>query len=517
MDFKYSVILICLAFAIFLIVKETKRQDKSRLTLRLLASVLTVACFALLIIPVRYNIKKEEPLSELNFFTEKPNPFIDLNYHLQAHPEIKKINIYGYGLSIDELKKLNAYQLSFHPLAIPSGFISASWLKKIKTTEQLTVQGTYQNSTNNTVKIKLFGLGTSLDSAVVKANTKVNFSFTSNPKQLGKAVFNLIALNGKDTLVVEPVPVEVEGLEPIKVLILASFPDFEYKFLKKWLFENQFQVAFRGQISKDKYSTEFLNRKAVNLNQINQSLLKNFDVAIIDEEEINRELMIAVNNGMGLLVRAKAMKSVQDHQPLLTDTAGKVSVDSRLSGAGKIITTNISSTYQWQLSGKEVDYSQFWSLLLKKALRKKVKPYTYGIEPQWPTIDEKTRLSLSVSSTEPPIVIIDSANVAPRQNMELPFEWDGLFWPKAQGWTTLSINNKVENIFNYQKTDWKAAKNYLKLKATENFISNRSNNGLKRTKIEYLVNLELSKWWFFVGFLATISFLWYEQRFLMNK
>ena len=517
MEFKYCVILACLVLAVFLVVKEIKRQDKSSLIGRLSASLVMVMCFALLIIPFQYTIKIEEPIAELNFYTEKTNPFVDLNYHLKAHPEIQKINIYGYGLSADELKKLRDYQLIFHPSDIPSGFTSASWPKKIKATEQLTIQGSYQNSTNKAVKVKFLGLGVSFDSVLVKANSKTNFSFNSSPKQIGKAVFSLLALNGKDTLAAEPVPFEVEPAKSIRVLILASFPDFEYKFLKKWLFENQFQVAFRTQISKDKYSTEFLNRKPTNLTQLNPTMLKDIDVAIIDEEEYKPALSSAVSAGMGLIVRAKIIKPIQNHQPLLADTAGKVSVDSKLMGMGKVITTTILSTYQWQLAGKGKDYSQFWSLLVEKALRKKIENYTYTVEPQWPSIDEKMKLSVNLSDTTAPIISIDNALIAPKQNMELPFVWEGVFWPRNSGWAILSVNQKTENSYIYRKRDWSAAKNYTKLKATESFITNQNKKGVKQAKMERSMTKDLSKWWFFVGFLVAISFLWYEHRFLANK
>src|SRR6478735_1691850 len=130
MEFKYYVIFVCLVFAIFLIVKEVTRLDKSKLIGRLLASVIMIASFMLIIIPTRYTVKKEELAVELNFYTEKKNPFADLSYHLKLHPEINKINVYGYGLSNEDLKKLKGYQLSFYPSPIPSGFISAIWPKK---------------------------------------------------------------------------------------------------------------------------------------------------------------------------------------------------------------------------------------------------------------------------------------------------------------------------------------------------------------------------------------------------
>jgi hypothetical protein len=595
MEFNLIIILVCSAFAGFLIFKEFKRNDKPKLIWRLVASILMVACFALIIIPISYSVKKQEPMGVLNLLTagnasdtiaaikdtkydldstlfpirknQKIEHIVDLAYYLKEHPTIKKINIYGYGLSENELNTLKDKQISFHPANLPSGIISASWQNKLKASESLKVQGVYQNGSNETVKLKLYGMGTGLDSVSVKPNTPFNFSLINKPKQIGKAVFSLIALQGNDTLSVEPVPFEVENKQPINVLILASFPDFEYKFLKKWLYENHYAVAVRSQISKNKYSTDFLNMKAVNINQLNQALLKNMDLVVIDEEELAAipatdrvSIYNAVDNGMGLIIRVtnpkpqgnaqnfnqyevlptvekplslkssdnlkfsdlsfkqtSFLKSGANYQPLITDETGKVVVNSRLSGMGKILTSTFSSTYQWQLAGKPFDYSSFWSLLFAKSLRKKIENQSFTLVPQFPSVDEKTRLILSLVDNKVPSISIESVKISPRQNMEIPSEWDGLYWPKNFGWQRLSINQKTENIYFYKKTDWKDAKNFIKLENTRNLVANQASQMTIDDEIEFLATETVNKWWFFVGFLLAISFLWYEQRFLVNK
>ncbi|TCC87067.1 hypothetical protein EZ428_22995 [Pedobacter frigiditerrae] len=595
MEFNLIIILVCSSFAGFLIFKEFKRNDKSKLIWRLVASVLMVACFALIIIPISYLVKKQEPAGVLNLLTagtaldtiatiketkydldstlfpirknQKINHLADLAYYLKEHPTVKRINIYGYGLGENELKTLKDKQVSFHPSNVPSGVISASWQKKLKATESLKVEGVYYNGTKATVKLKLYGMGTSLDSVSVKPHAEFNFSFVNQPKQVGKAVFNLIALEGNDTLSVEPVPFEVELKQPIHILILASFPDFEYKFLKKWLYENQYAVALRSQISKNKYSTDFLNMKAVNVNQLNQSLLKKMDLVIIDEDELaaipaadRASIYNAVDNGMGLIVRVTNpkpesstsnfhqyevpsaiekplslrssdqlkfsnlsfkqtifLKPGVNNQALITDETGKIVVNSRLSGMGKILTSTFSSTYQWQLAGKQYDYSSFWSLLFAKSLRKKIESQSFTLVPQFPSVDEKTRLMLNLANGKIPNISIDSVKINPRQNMEIPSEWDGLYWSKNFGWKRLSINQKTENVYFYKKSDWKSAKSFVKLQHTANFVANNSFKATDGVEIEYLAKESMSKWWFFIGFLLTISFLWYEQRFLAKN
>jgi hypothetical protein len=293
MEFKYIAILTGLLLMAFLIYKEVRRANQARLTWRILASILAVVCFVLLIVPIKYETHVQQNADEVILLTQGTNldsvaklkgkkyalPSVDLkntkaiaipnlSYFLKSNPNIQKLKIYGYGLSAAELEDLKGYQIVFHPSTNPSGIISANWPAKLKTSESLQVQGTYQNSGSETVKLLLKGLGKTVDSISIEAKSNKSFSFKTNPKQTGKAVYELIALQKKDTLAKEPVPVQVGDQAPMKVLILASFPDFEYKFLKNWLYENQYPLAFRSQISKNKYASDFLNMDGFNLNQI---------------------------------------------------------------------------------------------------------------------------------------------------------------------------------------------------------------------------------------------------------
>lgn len=586
MEFKYLIILCCLTFAVFLIFKEFTRDDKSRLWWRIFASTIMVASFALLIIPITYTTKKDEPAHELNLVTEgasadtistlkaplytqdsnlvrkrervKVTYLADLAYHLKTHPAVKRINIYGYGLALQDLKSLKGYQVSFHPAALPTGVKSVSWQKQLSMSETLTVQGTIHNPTKRDVKLKLYGMGTGLDSLLVRANTSPNFSFSIQPKQTGKAIFSLITFQDNDTLSVDPIPFEVAAKKPFSVLILASFPDFEYKFLKQWLYENGNPLVFRSQISKDKYSTHFLNRKSVNVNRLNQALLKSIDLTVIDEVELaaisaseKTSIYAAVNNGMGLIIRAaKAntyeatsstanavtlkssdqvkfnnlpfpqtlfLKTRANEQALITDIGGRTVVGSRLTGMGKILTTTLASTYQWQLAGNKNDYAKFWSHIFAKALKKEIATQSFEILPKWPTVNQQSTIKINLSDNKPPILSIDSISISPRQNMELPFSWDGYYWPLNSGWSVLSVNKQLANIYIYSQSDWKGAKAFEKLNTTANFAASYPVSELKDTKIEYLATEQVNKWWYFIIFMVATSFLWYEQRFLANK
>lgn len=595
MEFKLTVFIICTILVLFLIFKELKRKNKINLSWRILASIFMVVSFAFLIVPITYQTVKEQATAELNLITEgtdvdtitkikgekfdldsnlfsdqknlKIKHIEDLAYFLQENKDIKKVNIYGYGLDETQLKQLQAYQLSFHPAAIPSGIISASWQKEVSATENLTIQGVYNNYSNQDVKLKLFGLGANLDSAFVKANSTINFSFNTQPKQYGKAIYQLIAFKGKDTLSSEPIPFEVKPKKPMQILILASFPDFEYKFLKNWLYEKQYQVVFRSQISKDKYSSDFLNTKAMDVSRINQALLKQMDVLLIDENEMSAisaveraAINTAVNNGMGLIIRLTNaipnpnspkygryeipfvpattfnisavnenikfselpfpqtlfLETTLNEQALFKSSTGKTVVNGQLNGMGKVLISSLSSTYQWELVGKGTDYAMFWSTLFLKAAKKELKNQSIEFFPQFLTIGSNTRLIATLSDDKAPNLAFNDIKLNPKQNMELPFKWDAVFWPTIAGWNKVVINNATENVFVYQNQDWSALKNADKLNLNSSFSIHQLSQKEDIKLTTQNMDEEISKWWIFAVFLLTAGYLWYEQRFLAN-
>lgn len=596
MEFKYTLLLVCFIFAVFLIYKEVKRVNKVRLVWRIIASIVMIGAFAALLLPVTYTVKKMEPTNALNLITigatkenismvkgkgytldsavmsahpnSKINYLPDLSYHLQLHPEINNIHVYGYGLEKEELKKLGNHVLTFDSGSMPSGVISANWQPELKATVPLIVQGNYHNENEQPVKLLLFGLGKNLDSLTVKAKTSIDFSFKTIPKQVGKAVYYLTAVQGKDTLSKEPIPFTVTKKEEMNLLVLASFPDFEYKFLKKWWYENQYPVALRSRISKNKYSTDFLNRKEINLERMDQTTLKNIDVLIADEEELKAltateraAIEQQIGNGMGLMIRlidpkqtnpfknfdryeipaspekplpfrlatentnlstlpfvqTLFLKTSANDQAIVLDTKGLAVVSTQLKGMGQILGSTVAATYQWQLAGKTTDYTTFWTTLLNKASRTSSVEQTIQLVPRFTTVNQRNRLILNTTTDKMPYIEFKNLKLSPRQNMELPFEWDAVFWPNQAGWNQFNINQKATAFYVYQKSDWQNLQNAEKLKNTLQFVTKQQKKKIAQVQNNNLIKKEISKWWFFTFFLLAAFFLWYELRVLENK
>ncbi|SHE73304.1 hypothetical protein [Pedobacter caeni] len=594
MEFKYIAILLCLILGVFLSLKEWRRSNKARLIWRLAASYLAIVCFALFIFPISYQVKRAERPHELNVLTEgvskdtinslkgrivttdvrfdqalkvpRLSLLPDLSYFLKSQPDLNHLNIYGYGLPAAQLAELKDYQLNFHPAAQPEGLISGNWNSRLSDAEQLTLQGVYHHSGALPVKLFLQGLGANLDSVTIKTKGEHTFSLKGRPKQSGRAVYQVIALQGKDTLANEPVPVQVQPAAPLKVLMLAAYPDFEYKFLKDWFFEKKYPVIFRSRISKDKYSTDFLNTERSNVNKVTVTLLSKIDVLILDEDELaalsGAELAAintAVDGGLGLFFRLTGLKASSaigrsfsryespglknksltigfpgeerlfhplpfeqllflkpgiNDQPLVVENTGKVLVNSRISGMGKVVAALVPATYHWLLNGQAADYSAFWSEIMTHTARKTYLSESWVMEPAKPMARQRLNITVDQSAAnKAALVALNGSRLSPLQNPELPFQWQATSWATEEGWNRMSINGKTEFFYVYREKDWKTENQVAKLKVTSTFIKAQEKSR-KSLETSVLIEKPVSLWWFFIPFLIAVTFLWYETKLL---
>jgi hypothetical protein len=587
MNWTAIVLIICCLLAGFAVWKEVNRPNRSHLFLRILASLLAIVALACIILPISYSKEVSalddhsavlltpgfEPDSLANYKSDqifatdksvkKAYPkakLIRLDEMKTDSPAFTKVHVFGFGLNENELNELVHLPLVFHSSPMPGGIIAINWNPKLKSGERLIVQGRYNNQNTRAVKLVLKGLSTQLDTAIIPAKSNKEFGLSTVPKNEGRTVYHLQTIVGTDTLENENLPVEIDPIKPLKILILSASPDFETRFLKNWLSENGFEVAVRLTISKDKFSSEYVNMQPVKIDRLNTGLLEQFDLIIGDLSVLKSESALlkqqVTQKGLGIIIRADSLSKgsswlqndfpveklnvknpapisliIRDKkersapiktdqtfireqhgtQQLVSDMQNHTLANTALAGTGRLVFTTVTNTYNWTLAGNRDDYSAFWALLIAKAAHKTPVSEDWSI-PQIPVINELVDLQLQSSQT-PGKIVADSAIIASAQNQSVPFIWNNTYWPSLAGWHMIKQNNgQPAWWYVYGDKDWQGVKASEKLAATRNYAKLYATDTSVTKQIHEKVQIEMPKIYFYLLLLGVCVYLWVEGK-----
>ncbi len=589
----YPYIIAIILLTLFLIYFEIKRTNKKRLIIRILAVTIAAASLLFLIVPVKYSEEIAADLKVINFLTpgvqaedltteiyftsdssmlkmlekSRVTYIPDLLYYLETHPEVTGVKVYGYGLPKAVLNNLEGRTISFHPSALPDGILSCSWPRAIPASEILRVQGTYNNTGNVPVKLSLLGLGTVQDSVMVPAKKQMIFTLSCQPRQTGRAVYQLLTSKDDKKTSSEEIPFEVTELPKPRILVLASFPDFENKFLRNWLFENNYPAFFRTRVSKDKFSTEQINLEGTENTNITASALKKYDLLIADDEELanlgslSPALHREIRAGLGLLIRLNDAKPLSEFSkafrisgtadsistavvPVLSENTqrlkalpmtqqvymdgntgqlslvkepkGKVLVSSALNGKGRITATSLSATFNWVLNAANSDYAAYWSQLIKHTSKRFADEFHWTTTPVLPSVSEQVRINFQgPTATALAALTVNDRGLSVQQHLVLPFYWQGAFRADRKGWndfTTFNIDKQA--LYIYDTAAWRSLKAAELININTRFQDRHVAASEKEEKSVTELEKHLPKWIFVAFFLLSMAFLWFETKIL---
>jgi len=333
-----------------------------------------------------------------------------------------------------------------HLTEAASGVVAIDWRRRLGRGERLVVSGRWAGGPG---RVLLVGMGEVVDSVNLAAAGP--FSLGVVPAQMGRAVYRLVSMVGKDTVAREDVPVEVETGKPLKLLLLASAPDFENRFLIKWLSGDGHVVASRTMLSRGKAEESFVNREPVELAALTTGLLAGFDVVIADAAALpargtvergvlQREI---TDRGMGLVLKVDSLgldsllrvMRGRVSRVLVRDSAGKVMAGAFSEGSGKVIFTALNTSYSRLLAGDRGGYAGYWAELLREGRGKEVEEWRWS--PELPRVGEETVVQLQTAAEQPQGMVGERV-VYLAQDAELRFLWSGKYWPERAGWQAVS-------------------------------------------------------------------------------
>jgi|GEM_PF-3049970 len=585
----FSVLIIVSGFILFL---EWRRVSKKHLAFRFLSVVLISGSLFLLIhpigfIPFKSGNKKGKAgiilspgmgkgdwlnLSEGILFTKDSSikvqfpkaQFLSNFWGLsKLYPEIDHILIEGYGLNKDDLAALKSYPIEFRPSPLPMGIISCHWPEILYPGSDFWVQGSINNKDYDQLKLILKGDGRNLDSLEIRSKGISPFSLKAFPLGIHRRIFELILLNGKDTLNHEPIPFQISYSQPIRIAFLSDIPNFENRFLKNWLLDKGFEISSKTSLSSNK---SFQDQSDRNKSEwLSEKGIKSFDLLITDESALqelkSQEGSILkkaiVQKGMGIIIlldslskkspgyfpkvplhtdRLDSSKATPLYlskpnlfskptsntsiyidknptlQALVLDGKSRIKVGKMLFGQGSIIFSCLDKTYPWSLSGNTMDYSNYWTYLIHESLKQSQSPSLFSHELLIPRVGNE--IIFNSFQNQRPDLNGTGLYSSFLQDPSLPFLWSGSFWTNHTGWMEYPGHTSLnESIYIYKKTDWLNLEYLMNrnitLEASKNSLSKRHffpTNSDNQSDFIY-------KLFFLIIILISFSFLWVEKKF----
>ncbi|BAV09504.1 hypothetical protein SAMN05421788_101938 [Filimonas lacunae] len=573
------VISISLLLAVWLLWKEYRRPARMWLAARLLATLLSVIAIALLAIPLSFTSKHYQPHHEVILLTAgynkdsvqalqrqaaAPLPVYTLeSYSAQSFTQPPLVHVAGYGLSSAQWQQLPApAQLQLHTTA-PSGITAVHWPSPLMQGQPLQVQGNYINNNKQPVQLQLYGEHTLLDSCTLAANSQHSFTLTTIPLHSGRAVYTLYEVAGDDTLSRNAVPVETTVPASFGVLVLASSPGFENRFLIDWLSNNGYAVAARTTISKNKFQYFYANRQKSNLDQLNASLLAQFAVLLCDATTLNtlssseqaaiREQV--ATKGMGIVLTADSMRLpglynnsglratmpstalqatsvnipgnshvttfppapllyIQPHttiQPVIRDAQQHLLAATALYGMGHLVAHTFTNSYSLQLAGNKEAYAALWTTLLQQAVCPSLAGEQWQTQTDIPIVNEPIDIQLITTDTSLPKGQINESFVSMKQDALLPFQWQGRYWPTHAGWQAgVTTTGNTWWWYAYDALQWQGIQATRRIHDTQQFaktLAQANNTGIIQASI-----ITVSPLYAWLVLILCLGFLWWESK-----
>lgn len=492
----------------------------------------------------------------------------------QLQPGLQTVHLLGYGLAQEELQQLHQLQVHPHLSAVPAGLQTLNWPHRIRLGEALEVTGKYTHEGTAATKLYLMAGGKAQDSTALEADSTYNFRLRYTPKYTGNFAYALLAgaPEQKDTL--GQLPVQVLPPQELRVLLLASAPSFEFKFLKNHLAELQHKVALRTTISKNISQSEWLNMPKTDLSRITEKVLRQFDAVVTEPEalqalsssERNALQRAVTETGLGVLTIAAApvtgkntsfftgfqvkrvagqearnvraswagnaapIASVAPYTLLNTNTVSSLVAEqgsnllagAKKAGWGKVAFSLVPQTFPWQLEGKQEVYASYWANLLTQVARQEVQEKFWQLkEPQVPQPNQPvvlyfTDYTLAGGAVPPAATIISLTDTAGiklplAQQVHQPEQFSGTFWPRRNGWHQVQLPKGEPYLFYVQDTtDFRFEGIADKISATKAFAA-KQRIAPSETPVAYKEE-PVPVVWFFLLFVFSSAYLWLEEK-----
>ncbi|WP_324673317.1 hypothetical protein [Hymenobacter sp. GOD-10R] len=591
----YLLLTLCVVLAAGLTVAALRRTNRQRLALRLLASWLAVVGLWLTAYPPTHLVAgtrqaavlltdnySADTLQQLlrrlgpatHVWRYRPSVATDtpalssLLALREQFPALRQLHVIGQGLPTADLPELGSLSLITHPAVAKAGFRAAQWNREVSLGQTVEVEGFFEHvlaDKKTPTWVYLRAAGARRDSVRLTANQGA-FHLHYQPRAAGRNVYELLARRDGQDVAREPVPVEVAPTRPLRVLMLASTPSFEFRFLKNHLAARQHSIALRTGLSRGLNQTEFLNQSPQDISRLTAPLLARYDVLMADAgsmSTLSGAEGLALQNsvrttGLGFLLLADpaplprtspartdfavmarpvsaaapqpvrwpgssgklttlvpaVLRSAPLLRPLITDAQEQPVVGASRLGAGTVVVSVLPATYSWALQNAAAAYEAYWSRLLTAAARPLASAARWQVLDAWPKTNTPLSLQLAANfpATQPQVVspAQSAVRVALRQDTRLP-EWStAQYWPTRAGWHRVETAGQAPSWFYvYDAQSWQLPELASRQQAAAMQVSSA---GAATAMAPTSTREAWPSGWFFLLFLVAAGTLWLEEK-----
>ncbi|WP_126546703.1 hypothetical protein [Hymenobacter amundsenii] len=483
-------------------------------------------------------------------------------------PGLRQLHVLGTGVPPTDAPALAGLRVHRHADARPMGFQQSTWNAQPELGQLLTVTGTFTGAkTWEPVWLSLRAAGAARDSVQLPKGMGA-FALRFRPRAAGRAVYMLEARQSGRRLAQEPVPVEVQDPEPLRVLLLAAAPSFELRFLKNHLAERQYAVALRTGLSRGLTQTEFLNLpNPPALGSLTPALLRRFDVVVTDAATLagfssaeTRALQAALNNGTsGLLLLADAptlprqlpggaafrlqpqpaaaaatpqrlswpegpttvtalvpatLRLAEKLRPLITGPNRQPVAATRRVGLGTVVVSTVAETFPWQLRNQPAIYTAYWSRLLGAARPGQPTPLSVAALNHWPHPNAPLEFRTTGAAAGPLSITPPTgpALALAQRPDALVSEWrTATYWPAVAGWHRAQVGKAQQWVYVYAPRQWRGPGQQQWPLAARQPAGTAASVG-PATNLGAPERTAWPRWWGYAVFLLGAGLLWLEEK-----
>ncbi|MEP2057292.1 MAG: hypothetical protein ABJJ05_05770 [Maribacter litoralis] len=558
-----------LVFVAFL-VKEWNTRSSGRFALNSVVALVTVlALMCIILEPTKeVEIQHQQGLLLTSGFVKEQQDSLVRVYKgleiLEYNPKksirgsldsLTSVLVIGNGLEEFDFYKLDSIPTTYLPNEVPSGITRLKFTQQLNLGEDLIVKGEYDQPKKSSFLVLQDSRGNGLDSLQFSDASILDFSLTTVPKVSGNFVYQLAEKDSLGNRIeTNPIPITIQEKEPVRILILNTFPTFETKYLKNFLADESYEVTVRNQLTKGKYKFEYFNTKASPIYQFTLESLKQYDAVIVDTEtNFNFGKSVKNNfensireNGLGLFVQPSELffnlgastsyfdfkrdgitevqlsgnsisleKYPYNFNEGITITPINIYNSKNLAfykqlGLGRVATTTLLNSYQLLLKGDNEVYKSIWTQILDKIVKSKDGVVDWESNTAFPKEGDPFKFELRTNLEEISVFNHEGNRVPLLQNSTVPFKYSATTYPKKKGWNTLAMEGDSTTSFSYYVYD---ANDWGSLRASKKIAANKKQFGNDpKENRTVMVDRPISPILFYILFLLGLGWLWLSPK-----